>query len=93
MSGRDSIQIMRRLRAMLENLMETVPIYRVPLLSKELKLLESSTKRNFPDLEDQLLAKRSDRQGMGGSDDEQRRRERITEAYEAGSFVSESGAV
>ena len=35
--GRDSIQIMRRLTAMLENLIETLPDCRAPLLRQQLK--------------------------------------------------------
>lgn len=65
--GRDSIQVMRRLRAMLENLVETLPELRVPLLRKELDLLESSAARTFPDADDQALAAVSDLQGIGGS--------------------------
>lgn len=75
--GRDSIQVMRRLRAMLENLIETLPERRAPLLHKELSLLKSSSKRMFPDADDQTLADVSDRQGMGGSRDERRPRERM----------------
>jgi uncharacterized membrane protein len=66
--GRDSIQIMRRLRAMLENLIETLPKSRAQLLRVELGLLESSSKRIFPDLNDQVLADIGDLQGMGGGD-------------------------
>lgn len=65
--GRDSIQVMRRLRAMLENLIETLPEIRAPLLRRELDLLESSSKRTFPDADDQALAVVSDLQGIGGS--------------------------
>ena len=65
--GRESVQVMRRLRAMLENLMETLPDRRVPLLRKELDLLVASAERMFPDSEDQLLAETSDSQGLGGS--------------------------
>jgi uncharacterized membrane protein len=65
--GRDSIQVMRRLRAMLENLIETLPERRRLLLRKELRLLESSAMRTFPDLHDQTLAQISDLQGMGGT--------------------------
>lgn len=65
--GRDSIQVMRRLRAMLENLIETLPERRTPLLRRELHLLEASSKRTFPDMDDQTLAEVSDLQGMGGS--------------------------
>lgn len=65
--GRDSIQVMRRLRAMLENLIETLPEIRVPLLRKELDLLECSSMRTFPDVADRALAAVSDLQGIGGS--------------------------
>jgi uncharacterized membrane protein len=68
--GRDSIQVQRRLRAMLEDLMETLPSHRHPVLQKELALLGTSLKRAFPDLDDQMLAESGDLQGMGGSDDE-----------------------
>jgi len=64
--GRDSIQVMRRSRAMLENLLETLPDRRKPLLMQEMRLLDSSAARTFPDLDDQTLAKISDLQGMGG---------------------------
>lgn len=64
--GRDSVQIMRRLRAMLDNLIETLPDRRAPLLRDQLKLLERSSKRTFPDENDQILAVTGDSQGMGG---------------------------
>ncbi len=66
--GRDSIQIVRRLRAMLENLIETLPARRAPLLRLELSLIEASAKRAFLDLYDQALAETGDLQGMGGGD-------------------------
>ena len=65
--GRDSIQVMRRLRAMLEDLIATLPARREPLLTRELSLLLSSSKRVFPDLADQELAEVGDLQGMGGA--------------------------
>jgi uncharacterized membrane protein len=68
--GRDSIQVQRRLRAMLENLIATLPKRRHPVLSKELTLLTTSSKRVFPDLDDQVLADSGDLQGIGGSYDE-----------------------
>ncbi len=68
--GRDSIQVQRRLRAMLEDLIETLPTHRHGILQKELALLGSSLKRAFPDLDDQMLAESGDVQGIGGSDDE-----------------------
>ena len=66
--GRDSIQIMRRLRAMLENLIETLPEKRAAMLRLELSLLEASAKRMFLDLYDQELAETADLQGMGSGD-------------------------
>jgi uncharacterized membrane protein len=68
--GRDSIQVQRRLRAMLEDLMETLPPDRHRILQKELALLGTSLRRVFPDLDDQRLAESGDLQGIGGSDDE-----------------------
>jgi uncharacterized membrane protein len=68
--GRDSIQVQRRLRAMLKDLMETLPAQRMPILQKELDLLATSTKRTFQDVDDQHLATEGDMQGIGGSYDE-----------------------
>ena len=65
--GRDSVQVMRRLKAMLENLIGTLPERRAPLLRKELGHLASTTRRMFPDADDQALADTSDLQGMGGN--------------------------
>lgn len=64
--GRESIQIARRLRAMLENLIQTLPEERSPLLWLELSLLRRSTERFFTEPEDKALADISDSQGMGG---------------------------
>ena len=64
--GRDSIQVMRRLRAMLENLLETLPERRALVLRNELKLLSSTSKRMFAELDDQCLAEKGDLQGIGG---------------------------
>ena len=66
--GRDSIQIMRRLRAMLDNLIETLPERRAPLLRLQLSLLTATTRRTFPDQDDQVLGEMGDLQGMGGGD-------------------------
>jgi uncharacterized membrane protein len=68
--GRDSIQVQRRLRAMLKDLVATLPARRAPVLAKELVLLDKSSKRTFPDLDDQTLAESGDLQGIGGSYDE-----------------------
>jgi uncharacterized membrane protein len=64
--GHDSIQVMRRLRAMLENLIATLPDRRAPILHMEMSLLTSSSRRSFLDSKDQELAEASDAQGIGG---------------------------
>jgi uncharacterized membrane protein len=64
--GGTSIQIARRLRAMLENLIQTLPESRTALLRRELTLLHRSVERAFPEPEDRSLADVSDFQGVGG---------------------------
>ena len=81
--GDESIQVQRRLRAMLENLIETLPARRVPILRKELALLTTSSKRSFPDVDDQNLAEAADLQGIGGSYDEAPRRDLVAEGKSA----------
>ncbi len=66
--GGTSIQIARRLRAMLENLIQTVPAERAALLRQELTVLQRSAERLFPDPEDRALAVVSDFQGVGGKE-------------------------
>ena len=65
--GAASIQIARRLRAMLENLIQSLPEERAALLRRELDLLERSSKRFFMEPEDQALAEVSDLQGVGSN--------------------------
>jgi uncharacterized membrane protein len=67
--GANSIQVQRRLRAMLEDLIDTLPEPRHPLLYKELSLLATASRRSFPDLDDQTLAESADLQGIGGDDE------------------------
>ena len=64
--GAESIQIARRLRAMLENLIQTLPEARAPLLRQELAVLQRSAARFFSEPEDLALAEVSDVQGVGG---------------------------
>jgi uncharacterized membrane protein len=64
--GGASIQIARRLRAMLENLIQTLPQERAVSLQQELKLLHRSAERFFTEPEDRALADVSDFQGVGG---------------------------
>jgi uncharacterized membrane protein len=68
--GRDSMQVQRRLRAMLEDLIHTLQPQRARVLQVEMALLASSTKRTFHDLADQTLAETGDLQGIGGSYDD-----------------------
>lgn len=64
--GGESIQVARRLRAMLEDLIETLPEQRAAPLRRELSLLNRSAERFFPEPEDRALADVSDSQGVGG---------------------------
>jgi len=65
--GGESIQVARRLRAMLENLIQTLPASRGELLRQELTLLHRSAQRFFTEPKDRVLAGVSDFQGVGGS--------------------------
>jgi uncharacterized membrane protein len=66
--GAASLQVNRRLRAMLERLIEVVPEERRPPLQKELAVLGNAIARNFDDEEDRKRANVADCQGVGGSD-------------------------
>ena len=65
--GGQSIQVARRLRAILENPIQTLPEARGSLLSRELALLHRSAERFFTEPEDRALAGVGDLQGVGGS--------------------------
>jgi uncharacterized membrane protein len=64
--GGASIQVARRLRAMLENLISLVPPQRAEALRRELNLLHRSAERFFTEAEDRALAEVRDLQGVGG---------------------------
>ncbi|HET7294351.1 MAG TPA: DUF2254 domain-containing protein [Vicinamibacteria bacterium] len=64
--GATSIQVARRLRAMLEDLVAALPSERHPPLRAELRLLARSAERTFADAEDRARAERGDSQGLGG---------------------------
>ena len=72
--GSESIQVARRLRAMLEDLIRTLPVERHSLLRQELDLLHRSAERFFSEPEDRALAAVSDLQGVGGKTDTTHRR-------------------
>ena len=65
--GAGSIQIMRRMRSMLENLMLTLPPHRHPELRKQLELLDRRIEGQYAFAEDRALARIADPQGLGGS--------------------------
>jgi uncharacterized membrane protein len=65
--GCQSIQVNRRLRAMLESLIQILPPARAQALHRELDLLNRIAARSFPEREDQMMATISDSQGVGGS--------------------------
>jgi uncharacterized membrane protein len=65
--GASSIQVARRLRAMLEHLIDRLPPARTAALRRELDLLEKSVARSFADSEDRRRANIGDFQGLGGS--------------------------
>jgi uncharacterized membrane protein len=64
--GAGSIQVARRLRAMVENLADTLPEHRHPALREELDLLDRAIDAQYSFPEDQALARIPDPQGLGG---------------------------
>jgi uncharacterized membrane protein len=65
--GAGSVQIMRRMRSMLENLMQTLPQHRHAELSSQLVLLDRTIEGSYAFPEDQVLARIPDPQGLGGT--------------------------
>jgi uncharacterized membrane protein len=65
--GADNVQVARRLRAMLENLVASLPPHRHPVLTQELDLLDRTVERLYRLPEDLALARVPDAQGLGGS--------------------------
>jgi uncharacterized membrane protein len=65
--GAGSIQIIRRLRSMLENLVQTLPPHRHAELHKQLDLLDRTVEEHYAFPEDRALARVPDPQGLGGS--------------------------
>jgi uncharacterized membrane protein len=66
MFGIRSIQIPRRLRAMLEHLLDVLPEARKAALTEELTLLQSAIQEAYPEGLNRLRAEMADRQGLGG---------------------------
>jgi uncharacterized membrane protein len=67
MCGANSVQVARRLRAMLENLVDTLPPHRHPALLQELRRLDEMVQRAYPLADDLALARVPDTQGLGAS--------------------------
>jgi uncharacterized membrane protein len=66
--GGSSLQVTRRLRAMLEHLTGALPEARHDALAEELQLLARAAERGFLDEQDRKRAGIGDYQGVGGSD-------------------------
>lgn len=66
--GASSMQVARRLHAMLDHLVRVLPDARKAALLQEVSLLERAIQRSFPDEEDRIRAVVGDLQGIGGSE-------------------------
>ena len=64
--GGTNLQIVRRLRAMIENLVQTLPDHRHQQLLYQLELLDRAVKKAFENPEELALAHVGDSQGLGG---------------------------
>jgi uncharacterized membrane protein len=65
--GADNFQVARRLRAMIENLMRTLPEHRHAALQQQLMLLDREIEIQYRFPEDIALARGADSQGLGGT--------------------------
>jgi len=66
--GASSIQVARRLQAMIEHLLKVLPEARKAALQQELDLLQQAIERLFPDEVDRARAHIGDLQGIGSSE-------------------------
>ena len=64
--GSNNLQIVRRLRAMVRNLLQTLPLHRHAALNVQLSLLDREIAKNFTYPEELALAQVPDTQGLGG---------------------------
>jgi uncharacterized membrane protein len=65
--GATSVQVMRRMHALISELVSVLPDERKPALHYWQRRLQSSVERSFTDPEDKLDASTEDRQGLGTS--------------------------
>jgi uncharacterized membrane protein len=63
--GATSLQVVRRLRALLHDLLRDAPAHRRPALEAELALLDQTVERCYPDRSERELAFAVDRHGLG----------------------------
>jgi uncharacterized membrane protein len=70
--GSNNVQIVRRMRAMIENLTQTLPRHRHPVLQQQLAALDREMEKHFDMAEDLMLARIPDSQGLGGRSGERR---------------------
>jgi uncharacterized membrane protein len=66
--GEGSVQVMRRMRALLEDLREVIPQYRRPAVDLRIALLDSAASRAFSDQSDRLAATAVDHLGLGATE-------------------------
>ena len=65
--GAGNFQVARRLRAMLDDLVEILPIARQPALQRELELLNRAVERLYELPDEVAFARQPDLQGLGGT--------------------------
>jgi uncharacterized membrane protein len=65
--GGRSVQVMRRMRSMLEHLLQSLPEHRHAELRRQLDLLDRTVNDSFAFAEDRALARIPDPQGLGGA--------------------------
>jgi uncharacterized membrane protein len=65
--GAENMQVARRLRAMSENLLRSLPEYRHAALHQQLALLDRELEQLYAFPEDLALARIADAQGLGGA--------------------------
>jgi len=65
--GSSSVQVVRRMRSMLENLLQSLPPHRHAELHRQLELFDRAIDRHYAFEEDRALARVADSQGLGGA--------------------------
>jgi uncharacterized membrane protein len=65
--GASSVQVMRRMKALVNDLISILPDQRQPALSRWQERLQVAVERSFPDQRERLEASVEDRQGLGST--------------------------